>query len=90
MRIALGSSRAAKVAAVHSAATRIASIDAPWGDAAIIAFDVETDTPVMPLTDEDLMSCTISARPLIRSLRPSTYGRTASAPARFPEAARKP
>jgi inosine/xanthosine triphosphatase len=55
MRIALGSSRAAKVAAVRSAAARVASIDAPWGDAAIIAFDVETDTPAMPLTDEDLM-----------------------------------
>jgi len=55
MRIALGSSRAAKVAAVRSAAARVASIDARWGDAAIIACDVETDAPAMPLTDEDLM-----------------------------------
>jgi len=55
MRIALGSSRAAKVAAVRAAAARVASIDARWGDAAIIACDVETDAPAMPLTDEDLM-----------------------------------
>jgi inosine/xanthosine triphosphatase len=55
MRIALGSSRAAKVAAVRSAAARVASIEAPWGGAAIVACDVETDTPAMPLTDEDLM-----------------------------------
>ena len=55
MRIALGSSRAAKVAALRSAAARVASIDASWGDAAIIACDVETDAPAMPLTDEDLM-----------------------------------
>ncbi len=55
MRIALGSSRAAKVAALRSAAARVASIDSRWGDAAIIASDVETDAPAMPLTDEDLM-----------------------------------
>lgn len=55
MRIALGSSRAAKVAAIRSAAARVASIDARWGDAAIIASDVEIDIPAMPLTDEDLM-----------------------------------
>ncbi|HTF37177.1 MAG TPA: inosine/xanthosine triphosphatase [Blastocatellia bacterium] len=55
MRIALGSSRAAKVAALRSAAACVASIEAQWGDAAIIACDVETDTPAMPLTDEDLM-----------------------------------
>ncbi len=55
MRIALGSSRAAKVAAVSSAAARVASIAAQWGDAAIVSRDVETDSPAMPLSDEDLM-----------------------------------
>jgi len=55
MRIALGSSRAAKVAAVRAAAARVASIDARWGDAALMASDVETDAPAMPLTDEDLV-----------------------------------
>jgi len=55
MKIALGSSRAAKVAAVGAAAARVASIDAMWSDAEVIARDVETDAPAMPLTDEDLM-----------------------------------
>src|SRR5207247_10631014 len=55
MRIALGSSRAAKVAALRSAAACVASIEAQWGDAAIVACDVETDAPAMPITDEDLM-----------------------------------
>lgn len=55
MRIALGSSRAAKVAAVRSAAARVASIDAFWSGVSIIACDVETDAPATPVTDEDLM-----------------------------------
>src|SRR6185369_6180093 len=55
MRIALGSSRAAKVAAVRSAAARVGTIDGLWGGAEIILIDVETDAPAMPLTDEDLM-----------------------------------
>ena len=56
MRIALGSSRAAKVEAVRSACVRIASIDSAWADPIITALDVETDAPAMPLTDVDLMS----------------------------------
>jgi non-canonical (house-cleaning) NTP pyrophosphatase len=55
MKIAIGSSRAAKVEAVRLAAARVAAIDALWSDAAIIARDVETDAPAMPLTDEELM-----------------------------------
>src|SRR5215831_13608117 len=55
MRIALGSSRAAKVEAVRAASIRIASIDSAWADALITALDVETDAPAMPLTDMDLM-----------------------------------
>jgi len=55
MRIALGSLRASKIAAVREAAVRVASIDPRWGDAAIIAHAVETEAPAMPLTDEDLM-----------------------------------
>ena len=55
MRIALGSSRAAKVEAVRSAAVRIASIDSAWADPIITALDVETDAPAMPLNDTDLM-----------------------------------
>ena len=63
MRIALGSSRAAKVAAVRSAAVHVASIDASWRDAAIIACDVETDEKL-----EHAAS--------IRSLRSPSFGRT--------------
>jgi non-canonical (house-cleaning) NTP pyrophosphatase len=56
MRIAIGSSRAAKVEAVRSAAVRIASIDSAWADPIITALDVETDAPAMPLSDLDLIS----------------------------------
>jgi non-canonical (house-cleaning) NTP pyrophosphatase len=56
MRIALGSSRAAKIEAVSATAVRIASIDESWRDPIITALDVETDAPAMPLTDKDLMS----------------------------------
>lgn len=55
MKIALGSLRAAKVAAVRSAAAQVASIDAQWGDVEIVASDVDTGVPAMPLSDEDLM-----------------------------------
>jgi len=68
MRIALGSSRASKVAAVRSAAARVASIDAPWGDAEIIACDVETDIPAMPVTDEDLMRGAMARALAVREL----------------------
>ena len=66
MRIALGSSRAAKVAAVRSAAARVASIEAPWNDAEIIAHEVPSNVPAMPLTDEDLM---LGARARARAVR---------------------
>ena len=56
MRIALGSSRAAKVEAVRAAAVRIASIDSAWANPIITAIDVQTDAPAMPLTDTELMS----------------------------------
>ncbi len=55
MRIALGSSRAAKVSAVRASVARVASIDASWREAEIIAREVATDAPAMPLTDQDLM-----------------------------------
>ena len=55
MKIAIGSSRPAKIAAVRSATARVAAIEGSWDDALIIARDVETDAPAMPLTDEELM-----------------------------------
>src|SRR3989442_15883511 len=55
MTIALGSSRAAKVSAVRASVARVGSVDLSWSEAEIIAHEVATDTPAMPLTDEDLM-----------------------------------
>src|SRR5882724_2051723 len=68
MRIALGSSRAAKVAAVRAAAARIASIETSWVGAAIIARDVKTDTPAMPLSDQDLMRGAMARALAVRDL----------------------
>lgn len=55
MRIALGSQRAAKVAALSSSLSRIATVNEAWRDAEIIAREVETGVPLMPLTNEQLM-----------------------------------
>lgn len=52
--VALGSGRAAKVEAVQRCIERIASIDSRWREAQIIAREVETDAPAMPLTDTEL------------------------------------
>lgn len=54
LRIALGSTRAAKVEALRLSLDRIAALDAAWGNIEIIARDVETDAPAMPLADEEL------------------------------------
>ena len=55
MKIALGSSRAAKIAAVRSSVARVAQMDPSWAAADIVAIDVATDSPAMPITDEELM-----------------------------------
>ncbi len=55
MKIALGSKRAAKIEALQQAAARIASINSAWQNVQIIARSVSTNTPAMPLTDEELM-----------------------------------
>ena len=55
MKVALGSERAAKVEALRSSMTRIATVDEAWRDALIVARSVETGVPVMPLTNEQLM-----------------------------------
>lgn len=55
MNIALGTTRASKIAAVQAAITRIAEIDSDWRNAEIIPSAVETNSPAMPLTDEELM-----------------------------------
>lgn len=53
--IALGSTRGAKVEALRACVARLAQVDSAWQEAEIIAFDVKTDAPAMPLTDEELM-----------------------------------
>src|SRR5713226_2051886 len=55
MKIALGSSRAAKITAVRSSVARVAQIEPSWIDADIIAIDVATDLPAMPISDEELI-----------------------------------
>lgn len=68
MRIALGSSRAAKVAAVRAAAARVALIEAPWRDAEMIAHEVLSNVPAMPLTDEVLMLGAMARARAVREL----------------------
>lgn len=53
--IALGSDRAAKIMAVRGAVARIASVDAAWAEAKLVARPVTTSAPAMPLTDCELM-----------------------------------
>jgi non-canonical (house-cleaning) NTP pyrophosphatase len=56
MRIALGSDRAAKVAALRSSVARIGSVDARWREAEVLARAVMINAPAMPLTDAQLMA----------------------------------
>ena len=53
--IALGSDRAAKIMAVRASVARIATIDSDWLDAHVVARQVATNVPSMPLTDWQLM-----------------------------------
>jgi inosine/xanthosine triphosphatase len=53
--IALGSDRAAKIMAVRASVARIATIDSDWKDAHVVARQVTTTVPAMPLTDWQLM-----------------------------------
>lgn len=55
MKIAVGSERAAKIEAVRACAARIASVDAGWRGAEVLAREVETGVPAMPLSEELLM-----------------------------------
>ncbi|MCA1814828.1 MAG: DUF84 family protein [Acidobacteria bacterium] len=55
MRIAVGSTRSAKLLAVRSAIARVATVERAWDKAEIVAREVETGAPAMPLTDAQLM-----------------------------------
>jgi inosine/xanthosine triphosphatase len=54
--LALGSDRAAKIMAVRGAMARVATIDAAWGEAKLVARPVAITAPAMPLTDWELMA----------------------------------
>ncbi len=54
LKIALGSTRAAKVDAVRAAVQRIAEINSAWRDAEVRTLAV-ADAPHMPLSDDELM-----------------------------------
>jgi inosine/xanthosine triphosphatase len=68
MKIALGTTRASKIDAVCAAAMRVAEIDSGWRGAEIIPMAVETDSPAMPLTDEELMLGAKSRAEAVRKL----------------------
>ena len=53
--IAVGSGRAAKVEAVRGCVARIARVDERWREAVVVAREVLTDAPPMPLTDAELL-----------------------------------
>jgi len=55
IKIAIGSTRAAKVNAVRASVERIAVIEKNWHNAEIISRSVEISVPAMPLTKEALM-----------------------------------
>jgi inosine/xanthosine triphosphatase len=71
--IALGSDRAAKIMAVRASIARVATLDASWVDANLIARPVETDVPAMPLNDWELMQGAreraLAVRDLLRKQR---------------------
>ncbi|HEV8158779.1 MAG TPA: DUF84 family protein, partial [Pyrinomonadaceae bacterium] len=68
MKIALGTIRASKIDAVRAAIMRIAEIDSGWRGAEIIPMAVQTDSPAMPLTDEELMLGAKSRAEAVRKL----------------------
>jgi inosine/xanthosine triphosphatase len=68
MIIALGSTRAAKIMSVRAACARIASVEAAWARAELVARAVETSVPAMPLTDSHLMRGASERAQAVRAL----------------------
>jgi inosine/xanthosine triphosphatase len=68
MKIAVGTTRASKIDAVRAAIMRIAEIDLAWHGAEIIPLAAQTDSPAMPLTDEQLMRGAKSRAEAVRKL----------------------
>jgi inosine/xanthosine triphosphatase len=76
LRIAVGSVRPAKLLAVRAACAQIATVDGGWGRAEIVAREVGTGVPAMPLTDAQLMR---GARDRARAVREALRSEGASA-----------
>jgi inosine/xanthosine triphosphatase len=55
LRIAVGSVRTAKLLAVRAACARVGTVRPAWQNAEVVAREVATDAPAMPLTDYQLM-----------------------------------
>jgi len=68
LRIAVGSVRSAKLLAVRAACSRVAAVDAGWHNVELVAREVETDAPAMPLTDAQLMRGARARAEAVRSL----------------------
>jgi len=68
MIIALGSARAAKIMALRSACARISEGDARWRNAELVARNVETCAPRMPLNDTQLMRGAFERATVLREL----------------------
>ena len=68
MIIALGSARAAKIMALRSACARISEGDARWRNAELVARNVETSAPRMPLNDTQLMRGAFERATVLREL----------------------
>jgi inosine/xanthosine triphosphatase len=56
MIIAVGTARPAKLSALRASIERVSSLDAAWSDVEIIAREVRTAAPAMPLSDNELMN----------------------------------
>jgi len=55
LRIAVGTVRTAKLLAVRTACARVATVAPGWQNAEVVAREVATGAPAMPLTDYQLM-----------------------------------
>jgi inosine/xanthosine triphosphatase len=76
MLIALGSARSAKIMALRAACARVAEVDPRWRQAELIAREVETGVPRMPLNDTQLMRGARNRADAVRELL-ATEGRRA-------------
>lgn len=68
MIIALGSARSAKIMALRAACARVAEVDARWRRAELVAREVETSAPRMPLNDTQLMRGAFERAEAMRAL----------------------